>query len=42
VRLAEQAGITPDPWQAEVLRSGALRVLLLERVRLFDVVADAL
>jgi hypothetical protein len=29
VRLAEQAGITPDPWQAEVLRSGALRVPLL-------------
>jgi hypothetical protein len=29
VRLAEQAGITPDPWQCDVLRSGAPRVLLL-------------
>jgi Terminase large subunit, T4likevirus-type, N-terminal len=29
VILAEQAGISPDPWQADVLRSGAARVLLL-------------
>ena len=29
VRLAEQAGITPDDWQADVLRSAAARVLLL-------------
>src|ERR687886_1307233 len=29
VILAEQAGISPDPWQAEVLRSTAPRVLLL-------------
>ncbi len=28
VLLAEQAGITPDPWQAEVLRSAASRLLL--------------
>ncbi len=28
VRLAERVGITPDPWQAEVLRSGAPRALL--------------
>ena len=28
VRLAEQAGITPDDWQADVLRSTAPRVLL--------------
>lgn len=28
VRLAERAGLTPDPWQAEVLRSTAPRVLL--------------
>lgn len=27
-RFAERAGITPDPWQAEVLRSGASRLLL--------------
>jgi hypothetical protein len=29
VHLAEQAGITPDPWQCDVLRSSAARVLLL-------------
>ena len=29
VILAEQAGISPDPWQADVLRSTAPRVLLL-------------
>jgi hypothetical protein len=29
VILAEQAGITPDPWQCDVLRSSAARVLLL-------------
>jgi hypothetical protein len=29
VRLAEQAGIRPDPWQADMLRSTAPRVLLL-------------
>jgi hypothetical protein len=29
VRLAEQAGTTPDPWQAHALRSTAPRVLLL-------------
>ncbi len=28
VLLAAQAGITPDPWQAEVLRSASSRVLL--------------
>jgi len=28
VLVAEQAGITPDPWQAEVLRSAASRLLL--------------
>jgi hypothetical protein len=28
VRLAERAGITPDPWQVDVLRSGAPRLLL--------------
>ncbi len=28
VRLSQQAGITPDPWQAEVLRSSAPRLLL--------------
>jgi hypothetical protein len=28
VLLAEQAGITPDPWQADVLRSRASRLLL--------------
>jgi len=28
VLLAEQAGITPDPWQANVLRSAASRLLL--------------
>ena len=27
-RLAQQAGITPDPWQAALLRSGAPRVLI--------------
>lgn len=29
VRLAERAGITPDPWQADVLRSGARQTILL-------------
>jgi hypothetical protein len=29
VILAEQAGISPDPWQRDVLRSSAARVLLL-------------
>src|SRR5438045_3435420 len=29
VLLAEQAGLVPDPWQAQVLRSTAARVLLL-------------
>jgi hypothetical protein len=29
VRLAEQAGVSPDPWQCDVLRSVAPRVLLL-------------
>ncbi len=28
VLLAEQAGITPDPWQADVLRSASPRLLL--------------
>ena len=28
VRLAKQAGITPDPWQARMLRSTAPRLLL--------------
>ncbi len=28
VRLAERAGIAPDPWQAEMLRSAAPRILL--------------
>ncbi len=28
VRFAHQAGIIPDPWQADVLRSGAPRILL--------------
>src|SRR5262245_724147 len=28
-RIAEDAGITPDPWQAELLRSTADRVLML-------------
>ncbi len=28
VRLAQRAGITPDPWQADVLRSAASRLLL--------------
>src|SRR5437763_5702286 len=28
VRLAEQAGLVPDPWQASMLRSTAPRVLL--------------
>ena len=27
--LAEQAGVTPDPWQATVLRSVARQVLML-------------
>jgi Terminase large subunit, T4likevirus-type, N-terminal len=29
VRLAEAAGVPPDPWQAEVLRSRARQILLL-------------
>ena len=29
VRLAAQAGFAPDPWQCDVLRSMAPRVLLL-------------
>jgi hypothetical protein len=28
VHFARQAGIDPDPWQADVLRSGAQRMLL--------------
>ncbi len=28
VRLMERAGIMPDPWQADLLRSGAQRILL--------------
>ncbi len=28
VQFAVDAGITPDPWQAQILRSAALRVLL--------------
>ena len=28
VLLAERCGLDPDPWQADVLRSGAQRMLL--------------
>src|SRR4051794_33162376 len=28
VRLAEHAGLAPDPWQADLLRSSAPRVLI--------------